>query len=73
MIVETVDFSTAEPAAVNHRAVLGFIDPGGAAQQLTAAPEFFWELGLGIYLIVKGFKTPGADVQGTTGQAAVTR
>jgi hypothetical protein len=25
---------------------------------LSAAPEFFWELGLGIYLVVKGFKTP---------------
>ncbi|WP_270889955.1 DUF4386 domain-containing protein [Pedococcus sp. 5OH_020] len=37
-------------------AVLGLIEPGGALQQLTATPEFFWELGLGIYLIVKGFK-----------------
>ncbi len=54
-------------------AVLGLIEPGGTLQQLTAAPEFFWELGLGIYLIVKGFKTPGADIQGTTGQRAVTR
>lgn len=54
-------------------AVLGLIEPGGAAQQLTAAPEFFWELGLGIYLVVKGFKTRGADVQGTTGQPAATR
>jgi hypothetical protein len=39
-------------------AVLGLIEPGGAVQTLSAAPEFFWELGLGIYLIVKGFKTP---------------
>jgi len=39
-------------------AVLGLIEPGGALQNLSAAPEFFWELGLGIYLIVKGFKTP---------------
>ena len=39
-------------------AVLGLIEPGGAVQQLSAAPEFFWELGLGIYLIVKGFRTP---------------
>ena len=37
-------------------AVLGLIEPGGAAQTLSAAPEFFWELGFGIYLIVKGFK-----------------
>ena len=39
-------------------AVLGLIEPGGAVQNLSAAPEFFWELGLGIYLIVKGFRTP---------------
>lgn len=39
-------------------AVLGLIEPGGAFQQLCAIPEFFWELGLGIYLIVKGFRTP---------------
>lgn len=52
-------------------AVLGWIEPGGAAQQLSAAPEFFWELGLGIYLVVKGFKTPTS----ATGDdaAAVTR
>jgi hypothetical protein len=54
-------------------AVLGLIEPGGAAQNLSAAPEFFWELGLGIYLIVRGFRTPGAEVQATTGQSAVTR
>lgn len=41
-------------------AVLGLIEPGGALQSLSAAPEFFWELGLGIYLIVKGFKTPAS-------------
>ncbi|WP_203935041.1 DUF4386 domain-containing protein [Virgisporangium ochraceum] len=39
-------------------AVLGLIEPGGAAQNLSATPEFFWELILGIYLIVKGFQTP---------------
>lgn len=42
-------------------AVLGLIEPGGAVQQLSAAPEFIWELGLGIYLIVKGFKTPNLN------------
>ena len=47
--------------------------PAATSQQLSAAPEFFWELGLGIYLIVKGFKTPAADVQGATGEPAVTR
>jgi gamma-glutamyltranspeptidase len=37
-------------------AVLGLIEPGGALQELAAAPEFFWELGLGIYLVAKGFR-----------------
>ena len=54
-------------------AMLGIIELDGTWQQLSAAPEFIWELGLGIYLIVKGFKTPAADVQGATGQPAVTR
>jgi hypothetical protein len=54
-------------------AVLHLIEPGGAIQTLSAAPEFFWELGLGLYLVVKGFKTPAADVADGTGQQAVTR
>ncbi len=32
------------------------IEPGSAAQAIATIPEFFWELSLGIYLIVKGFK-----------------
>jgi uncharacterized protein DUF4386 len=41
-------------------AMLGFIELDGTWQVLSAVPEFFWELGLGIYLIVKGFKSsPG--------------
>ena len=31
------------------------IDQGGAGQGLATIPEFFWELGLGIYLTIKGF------------------
>jgi hypothetical protein len=54
-------------------AMLGIIELDGTWQQLSAAPEFIWELGLGIYLIVKGFKTPAADVQGATGEQAVTQ
>lgn len=54
-------------------AMLGIIELDGTWQQLSAAPEFIWELGLGIYLIVQGFKTPAADVQGATGEHAVTR
>ena len=33
------------------------IEPGSSAQVIATIPEFFWELSLGIYLIVKGFRT----------------
>jgi len=36
--------------------LLGFIEAGSAPQLLASAPEFFWELSLGIYLIVRGFR-----------------
>ena len=45
-------------------AILGLIEPQSVVQNLSTIPEFFWELGLGIYLIVKGFKTPASDVEG---------
>ena len=32
------------------------IKAGSGAQVIATAPEFFWELSLGIYLMVKGFK-----------------
>jgi hypothetical protein len=32
------------------------IEPGSGAQVIATVPEFFWELSLGIYLIVKGFR-----------------
>ena len=32
------------------------IEPGSGAQVIATVPEFFWELSLGIYLLVKGFK-----------------
>jgi hypothetical protein len=54
-------------------AILHLIEPGGAIQNLSAAPEFIWELGLGIYLVVKGFKTSGARVPGATSPQAVAR
>lgn len=53
-------------------AILGIIEPGGVAQNLSAAPEFLWELFFGIYLIVKGFKTPAGN-QGADASAAVAR
>jgi len=37
-------------------AMLGLIELDGTWQVLSAIPEFFWELGFGVYLIVKGFK-----------------
>lgn len=33
------------------------IEPGSGAQIIATVPEFFWELSLGIYLIVKGFRS----------------
>jgi hypothetical protein len=36
--------------------VLDLIDRGGVAQGIATVPEFLWELSLGIYPIVKGFK-----------------
>ena len=36
--------------------VLDVIPRGGTAQAIATIPEFFWELSLGIYPIVKGFK-----------------
>jgi hypothetical protein len=32
------------------------IEPGSTAQVIATIPEFFWELSLGIYLVVKGFR-----------------
>jgi hypothetical protein len=40
---------------------------GGALQAIATIPEFFWELSLGIYLVVKGFKpSPILAPSGTT-------
>jgi hypothetical protein len=36
--------------------VLDIIDKGGSVQGLATIPEFIWELSLGIYPLVKGFK-----------------
>jgi hypothetical protein len=42
-------------------ALLGVIEPDSALKNLAAAPEFVWELSLGIYLMVKGFKPSGVE------------
>lgn len=36
--------------------LFGVFEPGSGLQVLATVPEFFWELSLGIYLIVKGFR-----------------
>lgn len=36
--------------------LFGLFDAGSSPQVIATIPEFFWELSLGIYLIVKGFK-----------------
>jgi hypothetical protein len=41
--------------------MFGVIDQGGTVQALATIPEFFWELGLGLYLTIKGFR-PDAPV-----------
>jgi hypothetical protein len=35
---------------------MDIIGRGSAAQSIATIPEFLWELSLGIYLTVKGFK-----------------
>jgi hypothetical protein len=42
------------------------IQPGSAGQVIATIPEFVWELSLGIYLMVKGFK-PSPILSGTIG------
>jgi hypothetical protein len=36
--------------------IFDVFEPGSAGQVIATIPEFFWELGLGIYLVVKGFR-----------------
>jgi hypothetical protein len=36
--------------------LFGVFEAGSGWQALATAPEFVWELGLGIYLVVKGFR-----------------
>ena len=36
--------------------MLGLTERGGTLQGIATIPEFFWELSLGIYCVVKGFR-----------------
>ena len=38
--------------------VLNIFERGSAGQLIATIPEFFWELSLGIYLMVKGSSRP---------------
>jgi hypothetical protein len=44
--------------------ILGVVPAGGTVQVLVA-PEFIWELGIGIYLIVKGYRASSPALAGT--------
>jgi hypothetical protein len=50
--------------------ILGVV-PAEGPHQVLVAPEFIWELGLGIYLIVKGYRTSSPALAGTQDAAAV--
>ena len=45
--------------------ILDAIEPGGAVQAVMTIPEFIWELGIGIYLIVNGYRTSSPALAGT--------
>jgi len=42
------------------------IEAGGPVQGLMTLPEAFWELSIGIYLIVKGYRSSSPALAGTT-------
>src|SRR5215217_5798439 len=44
--------------------ILGVV-PADGPHQVLVAPEFIWELGIGIYLIVKGYRTSSPALAGT--------
>jgi hypothetical protein len=46
------------------------IEPDSSPQIIAVVPEFVWELALGIYLTVKGFK-PAPIISGITGPAGL--
>jgi hypothetical protein len=44
--------------------ILGWIEAGSAAQGIATVPEFFWELFLGLWLLVKGFDVDALEALG---------
>jgi hypothetical protein len=57
-------------STVGFLVVLGVL-PAEGLHQVLVAPEFIWELGIGIYLIVKGYRTSSPALVGTQDTAAV--
>ena len=47
--------------------ILDVIEAGSSIQGLMTIPEAFWELSIGIYLIVKGYRTPAIAALETRG------
>jgi hypothetical protein len=50
--------------------ILDAIPADGAVQVLATIPEFIWELSIGIYLIVKGYRTSSPVLRDQSGQSA---
>jgi hypothetical protein len=46
------------------------IEGGGPVQGLFTIPEAFWELSLGIYLVVKGFRPSSPVLRDQSAQSA---
>jgi hypothetical protein len=53
--------------------LFGVFEPASAPQVIATAPEFVWELSLGIYLMVKGFKSSGVERLQADRRAVPTR
>ena len=45
--------------------ILGAIEASGPVQAVMTIPEFIWELGIGIYLIARGYRTSSPALAGT--------
>jgi hypothetical protein len=50
--------------------LFGVIDLGDSVVGFATAPEFIWELSLGLYLAIKGFRAPDSSPASARGRAA---
>ncbi|WP_374625983.1 DUF4386 domain-containing protein [Devosia sp.] len=53
--------------------VLGVIEAGATWQAIATIPEFFWELGLGLWLLVRGFTPSAVTELERSGSASTAR